>query len=424
MVIGKGEQGANLTESDARDVMSEALARQDFQGRRVLLIVPDSTRTAPVPMFFRLLHELIAPAASKFDVLIALGTHPPMDQGRMNSLLGIGPEDRAGRYGDVEIFNHRWDSPDALREVGTIEAEEMGRLSSGLMHEPLVVRLNRLIFDYDQLIIVGPTFPHEVVGFSGGNKYLIPGIAGPDIIHQTHWLGALVTNIVINGTKRTVVRDVIDRAAAMVTVPKLCFSLVVTHDRLHGLYVGTPEGAYDAAADLSAKVHIVYKERPFRRVLSMSPAMYDDLWVAAKCMYKLEPVVADGGELIIYAPHIDEVSYTHGELIDQVGYHTPDYFLKQMDRFKDVPGAILAHSTHLKGIGAFEDGVERPRINVTLATGIAEAHCRRINLGYCDPRTIDPAQWEGRENEGILLVPNAGEVLYRLNPSSRSKVRQ
>jgi len=417
MVIGKGSETEHLSEADVHEVAREALADYDLRDKRVLLIAPDHTRTTPLPLFFRMLHEMIAPTANKFDVLIALGTHPPEDDEKIGKLLGIRPEERAGRYRNVRIFNHQWDKPEMLREVGTISAEEMVRLSNSLMREPLAIRLNRLIFDYDQLIVVGPTFPHEVVGFSGGNKYFFPGIAGPDIIHQTHWLGALLTNVAINGTKRTVVRDVIDRAAAMIAIPKLCFSLVVTHGGLHGVYVGTSEEAFDAAADLSARVHIIYKDRQFRSVLSMAPAMYDDLWVGAKCMYKLEPVVADGGEIVIYAPHIREVSFTHGKLIDRIGYHTRDYFLKQMDKFKDVPRAILAHSTHVKGIGSFENGIERPRIAVTLATGIPPEHCRKINLGYRDPETIAPAQWEGRESEGLLLVRNAGEMLYRLKPT-------
>jgi len=149
-------------------------------------------------------------------------------------------------------------------------------------------------------------------------------------------------------------------------------------------------------------------------VLSMAPEMYDDLWVAGKCMYKLEPVVADGGELIIYAPHITEVSHTHGKYLEEIGYHTRDYFLKQMQRFSHVPKAVLAHSTHVKGVGAYEEGVEKPRINVVLATGIPEERCRRINLGYRDPKTIHPREWLDRQREGILCVPNAGEVLYRL----------
>jgi hypothetical protein len=154
-------------------------------------------------------------------------------------------------------------------------------------------------------------------------------------------------------------------------------------------------------------------ERPFRRVLSIVPEMYDDLWTGAKGVYKMEGAVADGGEVVIYAPHIGEVSYTHGRVIDEVGYHVRDYFLKQWDRFKDYPWGILAHSTHVRGAGTFEDGVERPRIAVTLATRIPRDRCRKIGLGYLDPDTIRIADWENREDQGVKVVHRAGEVLYR-----------
>ena len=90
--------------------------------------------------------------------------------------------------------------------------------------------------------------------------------------------------------------------------------------------------AWAAAADLSSQVHIVYRDAPLQRVLSVMPEMYDDLWTAAKGMYKMEPAIADGGEVVIFAPHLTEISYTHGKVIDEVGYHVRDYFVKQWDR--------------------------------------------------------------------------------------------
>ncbi len=47
-------------------------------------------------------------------------------------------------------------------------------------------------------------------------------------------------------------------------------------------------------------------------------------------------------------------------------------------------------------------------------TGIPEAVCRQINLGYRDPATIRPADFANREAEGVLWVPKAGEMLYHL----------
>ena len=185
---------------------------------------------------------------------------------------------------------------------------------------------------------------------------------------------------------------------------------------LHGIYSGSYIETFERAASLSAQLNIIYKSHPYRSVLSQPAEMYDDLWTAAKAMYKTEPVVADGGEIIIYAPHLTEVSYTHGKTIDQIGYHVRDYFLQQWDRFQDIPGGILAHSTHVRGMGSYDksSGVETARIQVTLATGIPEERCRQLNLGYRDYHTIDPEEWTGREDEGLLYVPHAGETLYRL----------
>jgi nickel-dependent lactate racemase len=303
-----------------------------------------------------------------------------------------------------------------LTTLVTLPAAEIETITGGLMSQPVPVRLNRLILDYDTIFICGPTFPHEVVGFSGGNKYFFPGIGGPEVINFTHWLGAVITSYQVIGSPYTPVRAVIDRAAGLIDRPKLCFSLVVAPQSagLAGLYVGTPEEAYAAAAELSSRLHIVWVERPFKRVLSVMPSMYDDIWTAAKGMYKMEPAIADGGEVVIYAPHIDEISYTHGRLIDEIGYHVRDYFLKQWERFKGYPGGVLAHSTHLKGLGTFENGVEEPRIRVTLATRIPRARCERVDLGYLDPDSVNLDDWRGHEAEGILLVPKAGEMLYRV----------
>ncbi|HEX8833464.1 MAG TPA: lactate racemase domain-containing protein, partial [Abditibacteriaceae bacterium] len=347
-------------------------------------------------------------------VMFALGTHQPMTEEQINHRLEITAEQRRETYGEVAFLNHAWDDESALQNIGTIPASEIGELSNGLFEMDVNVDINRAVFNYDLLLILGPVFPHEVVGFSGGNKYLFPGIGGAEILNFFHWLGALITNPGIIGNKWTPVRRVVDRAAQMVNVPKACLCMVVEKNELAGIYGGSPEAAWDQASDLSDKLHIIYEEKPFHTVLSCAPQMYDDLWTGGKCMYKLEPVVADGGELIIYAPHITEVSVTHGELIEQIGYHTRDYFVKQWDKYKDIAWGVLAHSTHVRGVGQFEDGVEKPRVQVTLASQIPEETCRKINLGYRDPATIDIESFANREDEGVLLVRKAGEMLYRL----------
>jgi nickel-dependent lactate racemase len=406
--------GEPISTAQIQDLVAHACPAKEYAGRRILVVVPDSTRTAPIGPFFRALHGQIAASAAAFDVMIALGTHQPMSEEAICHRLEITPAERRAAFGSVRLLNHEWDNPAALRDLGRIPAEEIAALSGGLFAMDVDVKINARVFDYDQIIILGPVFPHEVVGFSGGNKYLFPGIAGPEILNFFHWLGAVITNPMIIGNKWTPVRKVVDRAAKMVSVDKLCFCLVVHGHELAGAFVGSPEAAWDEASELSHRLHIVLEEHPFDTILSCAPAMYDDLWTGGKCMYKLEPVLADGGELIIYAPHITEISVTHGRIIEQIGYHCRDYFLKQWDRFKDLPWGVIAHSTHVRGIGTYENGVEHCRARVTLATRIPREVCERINMGYRDPDTIRPEDYAGREAEGVLLVPKAGEMLYQL----------
>jgi nickel-dependent lactate racemase len=416
-VIGAGFADRTLTVDETREIVSRAADDLKVDGKRVLVIIPDGTRTMPMPQMFEILQQEVAPRTAACDYLVALGTHPLMRDSQLTNHLGQPVLN--GSCGSAKILNHRWDLPETFGELGTIAAEEVARISGGLLDEPIPVRINRTVFDYDQLLICGPVFPHEVVGFSGGNKYLFPGIGGPEIIGHTHWLGALISSYEIIGTTMTPVREMIDLAAAMVKVPVACLALVVTDGGIAGLYFGDAKQAWRAASELSAQRHIQWIDRPFRRVLSVMPKLYSDIWTAAKGMYKVEPAIADGGEVVIYAPHINEVSYTYGPEIDKLGYHCRDYFVKQWDKFKAAKRGVLAHSTHLKGKGTYDEttDVETPRITVTLATGIPEERCRQLNLNYCDPASINLDEWRDREHEGIKLIPRAGETLFRLKDS-------
>ena len=413
MRIGYGREGRPLEASEVREIVAQAVAALDRRWRRVLVLTPDGTRTMPLALLVDLLEEELGPAVDALDYLVALGTHRPMSDEQLSSLLGR--KVRNGRAGRSQVFNHS-SAPEALTTVGTIPAAEVAAITRGLLSEDVPVRVNRLVLEYDAILVCGPVFPHEVVGFSGGNKYFFPGIAGPEVINLTHWLGALLSSFEVIGSGYTPVRALIDHAAALIDRPKACLAAVVGEKGLQGLFFGDPHQAWLGASELSSRVHVTWVDAPYSTVVSVMPPMYEDLWTAAKGMYKVEPAVADGGEVILYAPRLAEVSYTHGKAIEEIGYHCRDYFLGQWERFRHVPGGVLAHSTHLKGLGTYDaaTGVETPRIRVTLATAIPEERCRLLNLGYLDPATLDPATLAGREAEGILVVPRAGERLYRV----------
>lgn len=419
----KGEQ---LTPEQIFATIEAAFQSVTVSGKKILVIIPDRTRTAPIPTFFRGLCSTLGRDAAKLDFLIALGTHSPLSESEKLSFLEITEEEKETTFKRFGVYNHNWTDPNTFANLGVITRNEIEQIAgeavrrldhdAGLLRD-VPVTLNRMILDYDLLVICGPTFPHEVVGFSGGNKYFFPGIAGPEVINFSHWLGAVISNYEIIGTKNTPVREVIDKAASMIPIPRLAISFVVQGNGVSGLYISTPEEAWDKAATLSAELHIKWLEKPVYRVLSVMPKMYTDIWTAGKGMYKLEPAVRDGGEVIIYSPWITEVSYSHGKILDEIGYHVCDYFLKQWDKFKHFPGGVLAHSSHVKGQGSFDaaTGKENPRIRVTLATGIPEGKCRALGLGYLPVDSIDPEKW-AEQGPDHLCIPRAGEILYRVRP--------
>jgi len=390
-----------------------------FHNQRVLVLIPDHTRSLPLPFLFRSLVDVLHDT-KQLDFMVALGTHPPLSEESLNRLVGMSAEERRTTFNHIGLLNHAWDTPSALTSLGLIEQDEIKQIAGKNWHSSLPnevdIRINKAALEYDHIIILGPTFPHEVVGFSGGAKYLFPGISGADMINATHWLGALAGVVGTIGIKETPVRAMIHAAAARLQTPLTLIALTVEGHELSGLFIGDHISAWNEAAELSAQRHIHWCEKPFKRVLSRAPSMYDELWTGAKAMYKLEPAIALGGEVVICVPHLDLVSHVHGKYIYEIGYHILPYFLNDWERFKHIPLGVLAHSTHLRGSGVIENGIEKPNVRVTLASKISAEDCARLNLGYLDPAQVNANEWKDREAEGVLYVPKAGEILYRLKP--------
>ena len=395
-----------LSAEEVRGFIASCLAEIDLDGRSLCLVIPDATRTCPLPLLLSAVAESVRARVRSCTAVVALGTHAPMTGEAIATMVG-----------DFEfaVVNHEWWVPETFIGVGTLGADTVSELSNGMLREVVDVRINRLVLESDVTIIIGPVLPHEVVGFSGGNKYLFPGLSGQELIDVTHWLGALITSRTIIGTRGiTPVRALIDAAAGLVPGERQALCTVVDHATggLHSLSFGAPELAWAAAADVAADTHIEYLPAPVGRVLSIVPSRYADLWTGAKGFYKVEPVVADGGEVVLYAPHITEIAAMHPEQ-EGVGYHSRDFFLAHWEEYRNHARGELAHSTHLYGAGTYDPvHGEHQRVRVTLATGIPEEVVTRANLNYMDPASVDVALWMA--DSGALVVPDAGEVLFRL----------
>ncbi len=418
-----GPDGVLMSE-EVTSFVREQLAAQDLDGKSVCVIVPDATRSCPLPLLLGAVHGALHGRASTMTVLVALGTHAAMSSEALARHLGYAEGNLEATYPGLTVRNHEWWDPTTFAHLGVIPASRVEELSEGRLSQDVPVRLNKAVVEHDVALVVGPVLPHEVVGMSGGNKYFFPGVAGQEIIDISHWLGALITSAEIIGTTATTpVRALIDEGAALVPADKLAFCVVgeATGDdqALHSISFGDTKASWASAAEVSAATHVTYLDAPVHRVLSLVPKMYADIWTGAKGFYKLEPVVDDGGEVILFAPHITEISAMHPEIAD-IGYHCRDYFVKQWDRFKHLHWGVLAHSTHLRGAGTYDaqTGVEELRVQVTLATGIPEEVCRAANLGYLDPDSVDIDSFAA--DPDTFVVHRAGEVLFRLRQDQGS----
>jgi nickel-dependent lactate racemase len=435
-----GDASTVLDEEVVRAFIIEQLAAYPFDGRSVCVLVPDHTRTCPLPLLMRAVHAALYGRVTRLTVVVALGTHAPMSDEALAAHLGYAPGHLVDTYPGTTVVNHEWWDTETFADLGTVPAARLAELSDGRLSLDVPVLLNRAVVEHDVALVVGPVLPHEVAGISGGNKYFFPGVGGQQIIDVSHWLGALITSAEIIGTTGiTPVRALIDDGAALIPSEKLAICVVTAEvadgaadsavgvalpataagpraggmSPLHSVSFGDTRSSWASAAEVCAASHITYLDAPVRRVLSIIPEMYDEIWTAAKGFYKLEPVVANGGEVILYAPHITEISSTHKEIYD-IGYHCRDYFVKQWDRFSHVHWGVLAHSTHLRGAGTYDarTGEENLRVQVTLATGIPENVCRSVNLGYLDPATVNITTFTA--DADTMVVPRAGEVLFRL----------
>jgi nickel-dependent lactate racemase len=414
-VVGEGSAETELTPNTLTNIVEQALEVIE-PGERVLAIIPDKTRDDNTDFLFpvaaKFLHER---GVASFDALVAQGTHPPMSPAQ--KLAKVGLDGFAG-----SLFDHRWDSPEDLITLGELTSLQVSTLTDGLLIDSVAVSLNKLLAPdvYDTVLIFGATVPHEVAGFAGGAKYFFPGVAGPELTHMTHWLGALAGIENIIGNVDTPTRRLIEAAAGLVPARIISLNTVVSRNAegelvTYALFAGDVRESFRKAAAVSAQVHIRYTGRKYKRVVALLDPHYDEMWVGGKASYKLGAIIEDGGELIIYAPHLTRISDTHGALIEKYGY-------APLESVRDMLGVsqelrenlcIAAHLAHVAYAGRLDEaGNVVTRYRITMATGIDEETCKRVKLGYLDHRNLP---WDMlRKDPDTLLVENAGRDLYRV----------
>jgi nickel-dependent lactate racemase len=420
--IGKGSPDLRLSPHELREILDQTLLRI-APGARVLAIIPDKTRDDNTDLLFPFAAEILsARQVEQFDALVAQGTHVPMTDAEKRSKIGLTDQPSSSVFG--QVFDHQWDIPEELTTIGELSADEVTRLTNGLLQDAVKVNLNRRLAPglYDTILVFSATVPHEVAGFAGGAKYFFPGVAGPDLTHATHWLGALASIENVIGRVETPTRHMIEAAADFVAAQIITLNSVVTRDddnqlHTHALFTGNFRSAFRAAAEVSKQVHIKYTGRKYKRVVALLDEHYDELWVGGKASYKLGGIIEEGGELIIYAPHLRSISETHGKLIEKYGYAPLDRVREMVALSTELQSnlAVAAHLAHVSYAGSRDaEGRVIPRYRITMASALDEDTCRRVNLGFMDYRAFRRENYEDDPN--TLVVERAGRDLYLVEP--------
>jgi len=414
-----------LTNEQLEEIVKESL--KDFSSvKKVLLIHPDYTRTdftdKLIPFIYQ---ELKNKGMKQIDSLNAGGTHREMTTEEIRSKLGL-----PNQINFTHFYNHEYNDPQQLMTVGEIPAIFVAEKTQGELSQSIPVVVNKLITeDYDLIIALSGTLPHEAAGYAGGLKVFFPGISGPEVIDLLHWAAFLVGISKIIGSVNNPAREVINKGSSYIfdriKVPTISFNMVF-EEKGHqvvpkGLYIG--EGfngfieAYKQAAKASSQLHVVYIDKPLEFVVQVIDKSYDEIWTAGKGSYKLQSpgVMAPGGEIIIYAPHIN-CFHSRPEMdfsLRQIGYHCKDYVKKYLESNPEFSKNIAAHLINVRGAGSFDVNSVKEEFDfkVTLATGISKDVCESVGLGYYNPDLIRKEDFIG---PGKLWIENGGKYLYKI----------
>ena len=414
-----------LTNKQLEGIVKESL--RGFKSvKKVLLIHPDYTRTdftnKLIPLIYQ---ELKSKGIKQIDSLNAGGTHRAMAKEEIRSKLGL-----SSRINFDNYYNHEYSNPQKLVTVGEIPAFFVAEKTQGDFFQSIPVVVNKLITeDYDLIITLSGTLPHEAAGYAGGLKVFLPGISGPEVIDLFHWAAVLIGIPQIIGTVDNFAREVINKGSSYIfdkiKAPTISFNMVFEETEHlvipKGLYVGAGfDGfieAYKQAAKVSSQIHVIYLDEPLECAVQVIDKSYDEIWTAGKGSYKLQSpgVMAKGGEIIIYAPHIN-CFHSRPEMdlaLRQIGYHCKDYVKKYLESNLNFSKNIAAHVINVRGMGSFDvnSGKEEFNFKVTLATGISKDVCESVGLGYRNPDSI---HHEDFISQGKLWIQNGGKYLYKL----------
>ena len=416
-VIGNGSAGSVLSDDEMRSIVEDVL-EDVSRTSKVLAIISDTSRDDNTHILFPIVNGILrSKRVAAFNALVAQGTHPPISEAEKLEKIGL-------EHFDGSIFDHEWDDPKQLALIGRLDAKDIGQASGGAFSQDVEIKLNKLVLEHDLILILGATTPHEVVGFSGGAKYFFPGISGADLTNATHWIGALAGIENIIGRIETPTRHLIEKAADHVTAEIINFSSAATRNgsgqlETHALFAGDLRQSFRAAAEVSREINVRFVDRKYKRVVALLDEHFKELWTGGKASYKLGGIIDDGGELVICAPHLTEISKTHGAAIEKYAYAPIKQVKDWVARSEALQNnlCVAAHLAHVAYAGSAADP-SKPKYQITMASGLSRSVCERVGLGFAEHTTFYLSA--AASDPDTLVVQNAGRDLYLLNTAETS----
>ena len=411
-MLNRSGPDEQLTDADVDTFVREFIARVGGKPRKVLLIPPDYSRFhgGAGPICAQLYRHFSASAT--VHLLPALGTHRPMTPEEIHSMFPGVPENR--------VLVHDWRK--GLSTLGEIPGSRLKALSEGRVSYPIRVEIDKVIVEggYDLIVSTGQVVPHEVAGMAGGNKNVLVGTSGPDMINKSHFLGAVCNMERIMGQMENPVRTLFNEAEAeflsrfgihyIITVrAKNTSGDLVTR----GVFAGQGLPPYEAAARLSQKVNIERVKPLKKTVVFLDPSEFKSTWLGNKAVYRTRMAIADRGELLIIAPGLIEFgeAEVNERLIRKYGYHGTPATLKAVDENADLRESLgaAAHLIH---------GSSEGRFTITYASGgLTRKEIEAVGFNSADFKSTIKRYQPDVLKDGFQTMPDGEEIFYISNPA-------
>jgi len=246
---------------------------------KLLIIVNDGTRPTPTARVLKHIY----PELDKLDVqfIIATGVHRAPTDEEFRFIFG----DLYDRFKD-KVWSH-----DARND----EMAYLGVSSNGTeMH------INKLVTEYDKVMIIGSVEPHYFAGFTGGRKSFLPGVSSYKTIEMNHKHALQSEARALQLEGNPVHEDMID---ALRTLKCDVFSIQAVLDKNHkiyGLTSGDINESFFKAIDKAEEIFVA--EIPEKADVVVSVAGYPmdvDLYQSQKALDNGKLALKDGGILIM-----------------------------------------------------------------------------------------------------------------------------